>query len=81
LAALGPFAMRDLRRGVDAGRFEVADAAVALHAAGGALLAVMRAVLDGSAPDGADVHHAEGILRMFGIDRGEAAEIARRPLP
>jgi hypothetical protein len=79
--ALGPFAARDLRRGIDAGRFDVPDPAVALNAAGGALLAVMRSVLDGRAKRAADVHHAEGVLGMFGLDAGEAAEVARRPLP
>ena len=28
-----------------------------------------------------DYAHAEGILRSFGVPAGEAAEIARRPLP
>lgn len=81
VAALGGFALRDLRRGLDAGRFEVPDQGVALHAAGGALLAVMRSVLDGSAGPDADVHHAEGVLRMLGLDRADAAEVARRRLP
>lgn len=80
-SALGPFAARDLRRGLDARRFDVADPAVALNAAGGALLAVMRSVLDGTARADADVHHAEGVLRMFGLEPAEAAEVARRPLP
>ena len=53
----------------------------ALFASGGALLAVMRAVLDGEAPKDTDIHHAEGILRMFGLPPDEAARIARRPLP
>ena len=55
--------------------------AIALYAAGGALLAVMRAVLDGQAPKDADIHHAEGVLRLFGVPGDEAAEVARRPLP
>jgi AcrR family transcriptional regulator len=38
LAALGPFAQRDLERGVRAGRFQVPDKRVALFASGGALL-------------------------------------------
>ena len=49
LEALGPFARRDLARGIAAGRLRVADKRIALFAAGGALLAVMRAVLDGHA--------------------------------
>ena len=52
-----------------------------LHATGGALLAVMRAVLDGQAPKDADIHHAEGVLRLLGLPVDEAAEVARRPLP
>ncbi len=81
--ALGPFAARDLQAGVDAGRFDLADPVLSLHASGGALLAAMRAVIvDGAgvAPD-ADIHHAEGILRALGLPAEEAAEIARRPLP
>ena len=79
--ALGPFARRDLRKGVAAGRLQVPNPRVALFAAGGALLAVMRAVLDKQAPQDADIHHAEGILRMLGLPAKDAAEVARRPLP
>jgi AcrR family transcriptional regulator len=81
LAALGPFAQRDLRRGIEAGRLRVSDERVAMADAGGALLAVMRAVLDRRAPRDADVHHAEGVLRLFGLAPEDAAEVARRPLP
>ena len=48
---------------------------------GGALLGVMRAILDGQAPADADVHHAEGVLRLLGLTVTDAAEVARRPLP
>jgi AcrR family transcriptional regulator len=81
LSALGPFARRDLRGAIRSGRLQVADERTALFAAGGAMLAVMRAVLDRQAPRDADIHHAEGILRMFGLPAAEAAEVARRPLP
>jgi AcrR family transcriptional regulator len=81
LAALGPYARRDLKRGVKTGRFQVPDERVALFATGGALLAVMRAVLDGQARRNAGIHHAEGVLRMLGLPVEEAAEVARRPLP
>ena len=47
----------------------------------GALLAVMRGVLDGDLPAGTDVAHATGVLRMLGVAAAEAREIARRPLP
>lgn len=79
-AALGPYAVRDLRRGIEAGRFSVADEAVALIAAGGALLGVMRAVLDGRVTPDAGEHHAAGVLRLFGVAPDDAAEVASRPL-
>lgn len=79
--ALSPFARRDLRRGVRTGRLDVPNETVALYGAGGAMLSVMRAVLDGHAPRDADVRHAESVLRMLGLSRADAAEVARRPLP
>ena len=81
LDALGPFARRDLARGIAAGRFRVADKRIALFGAGGALLAVMRAVLDGQAPRQAERHHAEGVMRLFGLSPEDAAEVAARPMP
>jgi AcrR family transcriptional regulator len=81
LAALEPYARRDLRAAVKADRVRVVNEQIALLAAAGALLAVMHAVLEGQAPKKADVLHAEGVLRMFGLAPAEAAEVARRPLP
>ena len=81
LAALGPFAKRDLSRGIKAGRFRVADERLALLASGGAMLAVMRGVLDGRLRRNADVLHAEGVLRLLGLSAADAAEVAGRPLP
>jgi len=80
-AALAPYALRDLQRGIDAGRFDVPDVAVTLNDTGGALLGVMRAVLDGQLGDDAAERHAENVLRILGLPRDEAAAIARRPLP
>ncbi len=74
-------AMRDLRAGIAAGRFQVADPRLALRASGGALIAVMHAVLLGELGTAADSMHAEGVLRSFGLDPAEAAEIAHRPMP
>src|SRR5439155_699260 len=80
-AALAPYALRDLQRGLDARRFDVPDVAVTLNDTGGALLGVMRAVLDGQLGDDAAERHAENVLRILGLPRDEAAAIARRPLP
>jgi AcrR family transcriptional regulator len=81
LRALGPFARRDIERGIKVGRFQVPNKRVALFATGGALLGVMRDVLDGQAPRDADRPHAEGVLRMLGVTAEDAREVARRPLP
>lgn len=81
LAALGPFASRDLERGIRAGCFKVSNKRIALLASGGALLAVMRAVLDGEAPRNADRHHAEGVLKLLGLGPKDAADVAQRPMP
>jgi AcrR family transcriptional regulator len=80
-STLGPHAMRDLQRGIDSGRFRVDDPQVALTAAGGALLAVVRAVLQGRADAGKAPHHAACVLRIFGLAPDDAAEVAARPLP
>jgi hypothetical protein len=53
---------------------------LALYGSGGAMLSVMRAVLDELAPKDADVHHAESVLRMLGLSRKDAAEVSRRTL-
>jgi len=80
-SVLGQAAKRDLREGIEAGRFEVADERLALNASAGALFAVVHAQLVGEVGEAADCGHAELVLRSFGLDRGEAAEIAHRPLP
>jgi AcrR family transcriptional regulator len=74
-------ALRDLQEGRAAGRFVVNDTDVALQASGGALIGVIQAVLHGDVGPGAEVAHAEGILRSFGVPIDEAAKIASRPLP
>jgi AcrR family transcriptional regulator len=79
-ASLGEHAIRDLHRGIESGRLSVRNERMALVACGGALLRVMRTVLDGDAPRDADIYHAEGVLRLLGLPAEEAAQVARRPL-
>jgi AcrR family transcriptional regulator len=76
-----PYALEALNRGIAAGRFHVVDAQVVLTGIVGSALAIMRAILDGRHGPDADKVHAEVVLRSIGLDRGEAHEIARRPLP
>jgi len=80
-SVLGQSAERDLREGIEAGRFQVANERLALNASGGALFAIIHAQLVGELSEHPDCEHAEGVLRSFGLDRTEAAAIARRPLP
>jgi AcrR family transcriptional regulator len=74
-------ASSDLAAGIAAGRFDVADPQLALLASGGALLAVIHAVLEGDVTSDVAGAHAEGVLRSLGVAATEAAQIARRPLP
>lgn len=81
MRAMARFARRDLERGMESGRFDVADGELALHSTGGALIATMRAVLDGNLSDDPGSAHAEGVLRLLGLDRADARAVARLPLP
>ncbi len=79
--ALGPFALRDLQRGIDEGRFTVHDLGATLIALGGGLLGVVRAVLQGRAGPEAATEHAIVVLQLLGLSLDDAVEVARRPLP
>jgi AcrR family transcriptional regulator len=81
LSALAGYAARDLARGVDEGRFRVPDRDVALIAAGGALLGVTRAVLEGRVNGNAAETHAACVLQLLGMSPAEAADVASRPMP
>ncbi len=80
-STLGQSAESDLRKGIEAGRFDVANPTLALSASGGALFAVIQAQLGEEQSAEADSEHAEGVLRSFGIAPAEAREVARRALP
>ncbi len=82
-AGIAPRALRDIELGVQAGRFHVGNPHLALSTAAGALLGLLQLTLarpDLVDDDAAD-ELAEQLLRMLGLGIGEAAEIARRPLP
>ncbi|GAA3667587.1 TetR/AcrR family transcriptional regulator [Arthrobacter ginkgonis] len=78
---LGPRAARDLRRGVDAGRFAIPDIDIATSCTFGSLLATLHLVLSAETKDGADRLFAQTMLCMVGVPAGEAQEVASRPLP
>ncbi|MBS1862617.1 MAG: helix-turn-helix transcriptional regulator [Actinobacteria bacterium] len=78
IRALGERARQDIRDGVKAGRFVTADPEASFFGTGGALLLVMRAVLDGELGADAGIRHCEGVLRMLGLPDDDAVDIARR---
>lgn len=79
--SLRPFAREDLKRAAEAGRLDIPDLEVALHATGGALQGTIRGVLEGDLGEDADVAHAALVLRMLGLKPAEADEIANRDFP
>ena len=83
---LAPRALRDIKAGVEAGRFrgDVGDdPELALAMAGGALLGLGNLLRDD--PDRDDAVAAdlvtENVLRLFGLSAAEARAVCRRPLP
>ncbi len=78
---LGPRATRDLRRGIEEGRFEIANLAMTADVVFGALLAAISSYLAGDRSGDQPAQYAELNLRMVGLSREDAAEVCRRPLP
>ena len=76
-------ALRDLRRGIDDGRFTIADPRMGLLSTAGCVLAFLQIALD--RPD--EFHDsdadelAEMLLRMLGMSTRAARAVAHRPLP
>ncbi len=80
---LAPRALRDIQAGQDAGRFTVPDAEIALSAATGGLLGLLRMcqrhperVTETTVDE-----LAEAELRLLGVPAPEAARLAALPVP
>lgn len=90
---LGPRLLRDLQRGLDAGRFSAPDPLVTFIVVGSSVLGAVTAQTLPGADDVAalagtgmhlrdlDVRTAAAVLHVLGLSRKEADAIARRPLP
>ncbi|TCK84033.1 TetR/AcrR family transcriptional regulator [Paraburkholderia sp. BL9I2N2] len=93
---LGQRLSRDIRKGIAAKRFSIADPLMALLSVGGTVLAAIAVDLYGDAPIGPEIsalgelglrskdfpeRAATALLQTLGIGRAEANRIARRPLP
>ncbi|MEM6926779.1 MAG: hypothetical protein AAF602_07635, partial [Myxococcota bacterium] len=71
----------DIRRGLDAGRFEVDDLGLVVSAAAGLGLGVAIDVYEGRLPGDAAEGVAALILSMLGVPDDEARTLLSRPLP
>ncbi|MFR0359305.1 TetR/AcrR family transcriptional regulator [Streptomyces sediminimaris] len=82
-SGLAPRAMRDLQAAADDGRLDIDDPHTAVAMVGGALLGVLHLLETRPDLDAEQVSDqlAIRLLRMFGMTRAEAREIACRPLP
>lgn len=78
---LGVRLARDIRLGVESGRFQVDDLEATMFAVGGAVLSIMAARLEGELESEAPERAATLALNLLGIPNPEAGEIAHRPLP
>lgn len=80
---LAPRALRDIRRGIDAGRFTVSSPHLGLVITAGCVLAYLQVRLHAPeliAEDTAD-DLTEQVLRMLGMDADGARAVVSRPLP
>lgn len=71
---------KDLQRGVREGGYDI-DVETASRITLGALLSVMRAILEGTASPDAIRETAEYLLRLYGVPAGKARELSCLPLP
>jgi AcrR family transcriptional regulator len=72
---------RDIKAGIKAGRFDIADLEFTVVAIGGAVIAVARGLFLEEIRADAPERAAAVILRLLGLSPHEAREIATRPLP
>ncbi len=90
---LGTRLMRDLRRGIDAGRFTAPDLLLCFVMVGSAVLGAIAAKVQltpgeataierlGISADGLPERTAAALLHTLGLPLSEARAIAKRPLP
>ncbi len=76
-----PRMSRDLKAGIRAGRFDVADFEYTVVAISGAVGAVIRAWLRAEIGADAPERAAAVVLHLLGLSNEEARQIATRPLP
>ncbi|WP_300680893.1 TetR/AcrR family transcriptional regulator [Nocardioides sp.] len=81
IEVLGPRCSRDLQRGLDEGRFQIDNLAMAADMVFGSLLAAIHSYLNSDRSGDQPAQYAELNLRMAGLTPADAAEVCARPLP
>jgi len=78
---IGESGQRDVGRGVETGRFAVANEAAMGSLLSGAVIGALSGRLEGVLDDDDLDDAVEYLLRLLGVPAGESREIAHRPLP
>jgi AcrR family transcriptional regulator len=78
---MGPYAIRDIRNAIAAGRYRVEDAELAWRQATHAIVGFSLAVCDKKLAPAKIDEAVVNLLGMVGVTRDEAWEIAKRPCP
>lgn len=80
---LAPRALHDIEAGVAAGRFDIDNLQLALMTAGGALLGLLQLLENEPDADAGALSDQMTVrlLRAFGMDKQDAADLCSRPLP
>jgi AcrR family transcriptional regulator len=78
---MGPYAIRDIRQAVAAGRYQVEDPELAWRQATHAIVGFSLAVCDKNVSPGKLDEAVVNLLGMVGVRRDEAWDVARRPCP
>ena len=78
--ALGVYGRRDVRRGIESGRFRFDDLELACTMIGGGAEALLRRRLEGALPAEADVAFTAHVLRLLGLPDDEASAISREEI-
>ncbi|WP_330646913.1 helix-turn-helix domain-containing protein [Thioclava sp. FTW29] len=79
--AMGPFAIRDMERATEAGRFTISDASLIWRLTSHALLGAALLILKGDLPATAKPEIVMRLLCMTGLPPAEAQDLALRDLP
>ena len=81
LEVIGESGHRDVSRGMETGRFAIANQAAVGSLLSGAVIGTLSGRLEGVLDDGDLDDAVEYLLRLLGVPAAEALDIAHRPLP